>query len=297
MTIRNPEIYLRPLLGKNEDFYVGLNYEDYLKKELNKYKLPSRFSEGVSFLPSARGSVSRANIIGKFKRKEPQQKTTITKRISFTKKNGTPVSYDRDFNIWVKELVHKYNAEFIFKTNQHDQKLVLSAKLNFNDVDSIKNAHILNLFHEVLGEYEIYDQELNPAIGFTNTYEFEILPKGTFDDGDLDDVVEKARRYFIKDEGRVTALQKRLKQIQKYNPELNGKGPNGFFGYIVFGFPEKDIILLESMYLNNATYVFKYSNYESLMQLDKQKVISGGLAEKRIFHYDNWEQKIHQLLA
>lgn len=133
-------------------------------------------------------------------------------------------------------------------------------------------------------------------MNFNKTLDFDVLPKGQLSDDSIDLLIEGARRSLPKEED-VTAYSKRLKVIQEYNPEVIAKGPNGFFGYIVFEFKELEIVLLESMYMGNATYVFDIRNYENIIAKNKQDVLNNNLALRRFFHYNNWEDSIRAYLA
>ena len=73
------------------------------------------------------------------------------------------------------------------------------------------------------------------------------------------------------------------------------QGRGGFSGYIVFGFPRKNLYVLESLYYGNATYVFR-ENWEKLSQLSKAVILSGNLQTARIVHQPGWEKEVRHLL-
>lgn len=298
--INKSEKILGSLLAINDHFHVAILFEDALNSlNSNKYNLNSSFTEGVSYIPSPKGSATKQNINGKFIRKIPEEKTSKRVHISFVrKKDGAHIEFDRNYNVYVKTLQHKFEIEFRYVVNKHGQKLLVSPMLAYNNTNETnsKNTHTINLFLEIFGEYEIYTSDLEPALKFTNRYEFDLLPKGIVEDDDITYLVEGARR-FTKKENEVQAFHKRLKIIQEYNPQIIGKGPNGFFGYIVFGFENLGVVLLESMYLGNATYIFNFENYESLIPKNKQEVLVNHLEKMRFFHNDNWEFKIRQFLS
>lgn len=62
----------------------------------------------------------------------------------------------------------------------------------------------------------------------------------------------------------------------------------------MFGYPNKDLYVLESMELNNATYIFK-SDWQELSKISKKQIIDGNLHYKRIIHSPQWEEKIKNL--
>jgi len=297
--ILKSEKILTTLFAKNDAFYVGLPFEEVVANvNRSKYGLSANFTEGISMLPNPKGSTTKQNLKGKFIRKMPEEKTTRTVHISYRRKDGYHIEFDRDFHVYVRVLTHKFEIKFTCVTNKHGQKLLISPILKYEDThdSNTKSTHIINLFLEIFGDYELFTSELEPAIAFTDRYDFDVLPKGTIEDDDIEYFVEGARRFLKKDE-EVQAFQKRLNIIKEYNPEIVGKGPNGFFGYIVFGFKELGVVILESMYLGNATYVFDIINYENLIVKNKQEVLNNKLSKKRFLHYDNWETSIRNFLS
>jgi hypothetical protein len=299
--IMNSEKILSGFLKEGDDFHIGLLYEDFMSSpNLQKFKIPTTFNALVEVIPAPVGSVTKSNVKGKFIRKQPEEKVTKTVEIKYTrKKDGAKIQYKRDFNVYAQVLQHKYNIPLKFETNNHGQKLVVSPLLKFeNDTQSvIKNTHVINMFCEIFNDFEVYSNKLEPSLKFNKQFESELLPKGKLTDVEnFNDIVEVANRY-TRNEKEAVAFIERLNVIQEYSPDILGKGPSGFFGYIVFGFTELDIVILESMYLGNATYVFETKDYESNVILDKQNVIKNNLAKSRFFHHDNWEKNIRRYLT
>lgn len=296
--IRGIDKYLQFYLTQNNDYYLGLLFEDYLKSPfLTKYGLPKKFPNDNLIVPLAIGTVTRANQKGKFVRKQPEEKESISKHIDYIRKSdGYRVEYDRTYNIYKKVLLHKYNTGLYFLINEHNQKIVVSEKLNYSERDSIKGTHIANMFCEIFNVFEVFDNNLNPAIHFNTKFDEIILPSGNLDnDNNLKDLIEIGSR-FAKNEDENKAYQKRLQILKEYNPDIRGKGPNGFYGYIVFGFSIFDIVILETMYAGNATYVFSTDNFENKIIKDKQTVLNNNLHQARFFHHDNWESKLRKFM-
>lgn len=291
------EKILAAFVEPGNGFHVGILWEDYIKSAaLKEYGLPSVFAEGKEVLPSAKGGATKVNQKGKYARKQPEQKTTKTVHIEFTNKHGTFVSYDRDFNVYVKELVNKYDMKFIFMTNEHGQQVVVSPVLTFtNEYDTnMMNTHAINLFLEVFGDYEVFDKDLNPAIPFNKRYTQDFLTPGTLtksDGGRIEEITAVADR-FLKDPTESKAFAQRLFTFVDFQPDLKGKGPLGFYGYIVFGFHNRGIVVLESMYKGYATYVFDEKDYEELVVKSKQEIFKGKLYKERFVHFDNWENRV-----
>lgn len=296
--ILNSNKYLISYLKENEEFYIGLLYEDFLKsQELLKYGIPTVFRENSRIVPASKGSSTKVNVNGKFVRKQPEEKEIKKVHIKYKRKDGTLVEFDRNYHVYVKELLHKYNSAIEFKTNQHGQKVVVSSKLIYNDepTNIYKNTHMMNMYCEIFGDFEIFSTKLEPAIHFNKRFELELLPKGTFNDKSLEEILEISKHY-SKNDKEHGAFQKRLRTLKEYEPDIRGKGPSGFFGYIVFGFTNLNIVILETMYSDNATYVFKMDDYENNVIQDKQSAIKSKQLIRRFYHYDNWETQIKKYI-
>jgi hypothetical protein len=297
--IQNANKHLPFFLQENESFYVGLLFEDFVKSsDLKKYNLTDKFKENASIIPLAKGSSTRNNINGKYIRKHPEEMTTKKVHISYNRKDGTHVEFDRNYSIYVKVLQHKYNIGFNYKLNKHGQKVVVSDKLIYNDkFENIqKNTHVINVFCEISNQFEIFNTEYEPAIHFNKKFEEDILPQGSLENEKVfNELTELAGRYTRNNEEN-KAFQKRLHILKEFQPDIRGKGPNNFFGYIVFGFSDLGVAILETMYSDNATYIFKLSDYESKVIKDKQSVLKNKTMLKRIYHYDDWEKRIKDYL-
>lgn len=299
--VNNIRKHLNGLLKDDEPFYIGITAEEYSGvTNLNLYGLPNISMFVGSILPNPVRSVSRANVRGRYVRKEPEEKVTIRRHIEYTRRrDGVHVSFDRNFYVYKKVLQHQFEIKFVLKTNMHGQKLVICEELLHNSDDhnmKMKNKHIANLFCEIFETFEIYDTDLNPAIHFNTRFDEVILPSGRLEDQtNFDDIIRLGDR-FARNEDESRAFQERLKVLQEYKPDIRGKGPKGFFGYLVFGFTDLDIIVLETIYSGNATYIFTTENFENKIISNKQEVLRRELHLQRIYHDDNWERKIRDFM-
>lgn len=298
--ILNANKYLPFFLQEEDNFYVGLLFEDFItSSDLKKYNLTEKFSESLSIVPLAKGSTTKSNINGKFIRKQPEELTTKRIHIGYKRKDGTRVEFDRDYHVYVKILQHKYNIALNYRTNKHGQKVVVSELLHFDDRPETiqKNTHVINVFCEISNDFEIFNSELEPAIHFNKKFDEDILPHGTLSDEQVFDELTVFASRYTKNKDEQKAFQKRLQILKEFEPDIRGKGPANFFGYIVFGFTDLDIIILETMYSDNATYIFKSSDFENNIIKDKQTVLKDKLMLKRIYHYDNWENRIKKFMT
>lgn len=298
--IRSIKKHLQFFLTDNEYFRVGLLFDDYLKSELlDKYNLPKQFPTKSEFIPLPKGSVTKVNIKGKYVRKQPEEKEEIIKQIRYIrKKDKVKVEYKRKYNIYKKVLLHQYNTSLYFLINEHNQKVVVSEELQYTNQreNELKSTHITNIFCEIFNDFEVFDKDLNPAIHFNTKFNDIILPSGELSNPNtFDDLIEIGNRFNKNDDDK-KAYQKRLQILKEYNPDIRGKGPNGFHGYIVFGFTKHQIVLLETMYAGNATYVFSMEDFENKVIVDKQTVLKQKLHLKKFIHHKNWEENIRKFM-
>jgi hypothetical protein len=99
----------------------------------------------------------------------------------------------------------------------------------------------------------------------------------------------------IEKEQKQVVIRYRLELIDGYGPEFVAVGRAGFAGYLIFGFPEKNLYILESLYYGNATYVFE-EEWERLSKLTKAEILTGNFQKDRIIHRVQWEGQIKRLL-
>lgn len=295
--ILKSEPILSPLLKEEDSFYVGISLHDYKSsKALSKYKLNENPKDNEELLPAKAGPISKINLEGKWERVKPERKHIINKHIEYTRKDGIHVSFDRDFNVYVKELSSQYKIKLKLIKNEYEQFFIVSPKLTFtkDEITLKKITLIINLFLEIFQSYEIFTSKIEPALAFHKKFDFEILPSGQFNEEDVETIIEGARR-FTKDEKELKAIKERLDYIREFKPKLAGSGTKGFYGYVAFEFPDYQLAVVESMYIDNATYVFDLNGYEELIKKDKQELINNKLFKKRIKHNDVWKQKIKLL--
>lgn len=295
--VRNSKRYLDGYLKDDEQFYVGILYEDYCKcDKLEEYNLPTKFIEGNVIVPKPNGSVTRANTNGKYVRHIPEEKTTKRVHIHYFHKRWRKImDFDRDYNTYIKDLLHKFDISFTFMTNDKGQKVVVSPVLNFLDSEGMKNTHTINMFCEIFNDFEIFTENKEPAIHFNKRFDMELLPSGHFT-GDTFKQVEEIGYHYTRNETEKKAFKERLLLLQEYNPDVIGKGPSGFDGYIAFEFKEFNIVILETMFSGNATYVFDNKDYESKVFSNKQTILRDKLMKKRFLHKENWRDNITMYL-
>lgn len=292
------------LIKDEEKFRICIPYEEYVSSlNLAKFNLPTDFSLGVRFQPKPITGKARENVKGRYIRVIPEEKTVIRKHVHYKKKNGTTVDFDRNYNVWKKILEINPNFEFEFWENEEGKKFVVSDELIFSSDESIdkSNTFYLNLFLQIFGSFEVLDDSGNFPLPMEKRLEIQILPPGTRTFEELEKVEEFADSYFGKGTPSNVSFRERIDFINKFKPEIIAYGTEGFSGYVVFAFPDKDFVLVESIKSGHATYIFAKSNYMDLIGLDKQSIIGNKLMKQRIKHdlghdHTAWKKKIWRIL-
>jgi hypothetical protein len=172
---------------------------------------------------------------------------------------------------------------------------IVSEPLVFDDdfANNKKNTHVINLFLEIVKNYEILRENLEYVVKAEISFENEILPAGRLTDPrNFVELVEIVERHLKPEEKE--PLVNRLNVCKEFGPILR-KG-RGYNGYIALVFEDKGIVAAESIKRDSATYFFKLEDYEDNLMKDKQEVMSSKLMLKRFFHTDEWEKSVRRFL-
>lgn len=84
--------------------------------------------------------------------------------------------------------------------------------------------------------------------------------------------------------------------MTQHRPDFIALGVGGFRDYVVFGFQSKNLYVLESPKLGNATYVFK-NNWAAVSSLSKKEILEGSLHELRIVHNQRWTSALRHAIT
>lgn len=303
-SIRSYERYFG-FLKPNEEFRLVIIDKDFPEKTFWKigFKLPLQTGQMVLPSPSF-GPVSRFNALGKkIKRKDlPMETAYRTVEWHWEEWHGpyerVPKSrfVDVPYQRYPREEVSPPSEEL--KIIEKNDKLYVSSRILKNTAD--KNGqkrilHLANLFLEVFGEVEIVNQNLESYYSPKEVkLNWQILPPGEYP---WEKVLEKLKPLVQQlPEGNRPWAWHRIDKIKTYRPDFHAVGTGGFRGYVVFGFTNKDIYVLENIRYGNATYVFN-EDWEDLSKLTKAEVIESESALERIIHRASWTNRIDRLLS
>ena len=194
--------------------------------------------------------------------------------------------YQRDF--------HPPPAAELTIVDHEEQLLVVSEELTNAAAKEERIRHILNVFLELFGECEIRHADLQavmpPNIRKVN---WTLLPPGKYPWSR----VHKHIGQMLKNKGARSAnpIQNRLEQLASFNPDEVYVGEGGFRAYVAYIFDDKGLAVLESVMLDNATYVFD-RDWQQVSQMTKAEILQSNLQRDRIIHAKNWKDRIRELL-
>ncbi len=155
--------------------------------------------------------------------------------------------------------------------------------------------HTINLYLEMFRECRIFTKNLERII----TAPLEFLDWTFLREGER--VRSKMRESVRRLSKRVTGSDleetlDRLELINESEPDFVALGREGFQGYFVFGFVERDLYVCESRYTRNATYIFG-EEWKEVTKLTKAEILRRGLHKARIIHTGKWEEKMEAILS
>lgn len=167
---------------------------------------------------------------------------------------------------------------------------ISSSEVNLDDPDETRNIHVTNIMLECFSEFEIFDVDNEEIVGpKIKRLQWDVLPPGEYPWEKSKSIISKVTENI--DEKDKKVIEHRMKVISQRKPDFLATGRAGFIGYFVYGFKGKNTYVLESIHLDNATYIFN-SDWEALSQLTKSQIIKSDLQHKRIIHNGKWNVEL-----
>ncbi len=294
--IRNIWPYLNHIKN-GEEFYIGITKISSIETRLTQVGFSKNLNIGEKVLPSPIGPVSSYNAIGiKIPQKDKPKETFYQER-EWNWKDWGGNEHSGIFYIPRKRYPRKFilpPSEELQIVLHENNKILISTRITKqnNLEESIK--HIINLFLELFGECEVLDRNLTsfiePEVIKLN---WKLLPPGEYPwkkaKEEVKDIVS------LQPKGNQPVVEHNLETITNHVPTFVAIGQGGFNDYLVFGFPEKNLFILESVKPGNATYVFE-KNWEELSRLSKKEILDQNFQLNRFIHKEGWENSIDQLL-
>lgn len=255
---------------------------------------------GDTLMPFGIGKISDFNANGKeIVRKDlPKENRTICSYRTWEDWHGNPHSgfQDRTIKAYPKQYIEA-PSENLSAILINDRLHIATQETNISDENEKRNLHLMNLMLECFGEFEVFDIESGHSVGANiRRLQWEVLPVGEYPWSKAKKIVQERTKNL--DDSKRMVIEHRIKTIAECKPDFLAVGKGGFTGYFVYGFESKKIFILESVHLNNATYIFD-KNWEELSRMTKNQIINSeaDISYTRIIHDRSWERKVRRLIV
>lgn len=292
-SIRNVSNYLFAIKD-GEEFFVVKNANDVSQQLIKSIGFSNGLINGVQVLPRAMGPVSKFNAEGGFIKLIDLPMETMYRTICVQDWHGNDHYVDVPYKRYQRENIKAPSVEL--KIVEMDGVFYLvSPKMNKSDSEDENNKHVINLFLELFGSCEIFNQSYEPAISTipTTRVNWHILPEGEYPWERLSQIAGNLSSYRA---GKAKMQRHNIRIIESYNPKNMIYGMGGFRGYLIFVFPERNLFVMENVMYGNATYVFE-NEWEQFSQLTKAEIIQNNLQRYRFEHREGWEDNIRKILS
>jgi len=296
--INNPAKYLKGIIPPGTQYFIGFGIKDLTGlgkshpgiQELLMGRKPSIVLTGKK-------GVLRENTTGKYVRKKPEQKTSIWKHIEYySTKWEKVISYDREFSIWEKELLYKFDLELSVVKTPQDELILIFPKFIMEDSPQhyLKAGAAMNLACALSNYHLMYNTEFEPIIPVTKFKDKSILPAGSASRPVAEKLEIIEQHLGTEGEYESTGNSYRFAVLKEQQPDDVTIGKGGFNEYLMFEYRNKDLLVFENLKSGNATYLFKLSTFNPNKELDKQTASKAPSFLKRIVHenIDSWSSKV-----
>lgn len=282
---------------------VGVGQPERFGARLQELGFTERLDPGERVLPAIMGPRSKYNAEGDYIVHRDRPKETAYRQVEWHWEefhgpyDRVPQSriVDVPYKRYPRTFVPPPAIEISVAQKRDDGKFLVTDAIPYDDAHGPELLHRVNLFLELFEEAETLTRNLeNYVVPQIRRLNWRLLPPGEMPwnqvRSELAPHLDRTPRVVRQ------VVEQRLETIRRYGPTLTAVGQGGFGGYVVFGFPDKQIYVLESIHYGNATYVFG-EDWEELSRRTKAEILNGNLEQDRIIHREGWGRRIRDLLA
>ena len=257
-------------------------------------------TDGETILPAAVGRITLFNAEGKhvIRRDKPMETAYRVVEWHWTEWHGRDKIERSDFRDvpykrYPRDFIEPPALEITFMHDTDGNPGAISAKVTGWKEDEDVLVHAINVFLELFGECIVLDESKEQALPTDiRRVNWRILPKGEYPFTRIRDELKQVINS--NKPGNRSFVNKRLERLNSFEPEFTVLGQNGFAGYVVMAYPDRNLYVLESIIYGNATYVLE-KDWKEVSQLTKAEILRESLHKQRIIHRRNWFSKIKTL--
>lgn len=299
--IRNPRKHLAPLLENGDEFIIGFGVKSLTTDGVLYSDLTKLIKEEISeLLVRGKKSSLRENISGKYQRIDPPKKIEELKHISYYNKKGKHISFDRIFEVWEKELVHKFNFKLFTGISPQDERIVHFEKLIYDSSDEMLMLKVkaqMNIANILGGVFSLYNNNLELIVPVSETLDRDMFRKA---EGNIKEKLEIVKEFLANQTNKESeANSYRFSVLNEFviTDVKNAKG--GFNDYFIYYFENDNIVIMEHLMDKNATFIFDLSTFNIDEITDKKSARNNPAFKARIIHHnlDSWRNELSKFLV
>lgn len=255
--------------------------------------------DGTAILPGIVGKITAFNAEGKQKVRRDQPMETAYRVVEWHWKqwDGTEHSAFKDvpYKRYPREFIAPPGLEVVLTHDEEGGPMVTTGQIKGWKENNQSLIHAINLFLELFGECAVLDESKETVLPKElHRVNWRILPEGDYP---FSRVREELKPIINRNKpGKRSFINKRLERLNGFGPEYTVIGQNGFAGYVIMAFPERNVYILESILYGNATYVLE-KGWREVSRLSKAEILQNSLHKQRIIHRENWFAKIKDIFA
>lgn len=298
--IHSVDIYLKHL-SQYEKFRVLVHITPENSKKALKAGFSTLLNDGETLLPSIVGNISLYNANGRFTpiKELPKENRYLYTR-EWTRNQWCGKGETEEVTDYVDQYRMCYQRSFdpppsveLAWVNSDSKNYVSTEILDFSKTSPEQIKHVINLFLELFGECELSHEDFSSlTTNNTKRINWKFFPIGNRPWETLKPHVSQIIKH--KNKSQSVVMMDRQDYITSFHPDEIYVGQGGFNDYLAYIFNNHNIVVLESVMTDNATYVFG-NNWQDVSKLTKAHIISGNLHKDRLIHFKGWKGKVANL--
>lgn len=193
---------------------------------------------------------------------------------------------DVPYQRYPRTTIAPYAIELETRVNSAGHVVLVSGPFLQSEADMERATNTARMFVEQFGECEVLTERLEPlAATQIRHLNWEVLPPGKNPWASAQPALKQA--ISRAEAGNQPVIRARFEAVGSHEPEFVAIGKRGFEGYLIFGFPAKQLFVLECLEVNNATYILG-DDWETISFMSKAEILSAERHKYRLIHRKNW---------